>query len=461
MSQRGLESFYSKLPVCLQNIACSIEGWRIKRKRFTHDFYENLEFLAKSYQWDQQKLQAYQEQQLSELLRFAYEHVPYYHQLFDSLGFSYNAIKSLQDIKKLPFLDKETVRLQKKSLLAVTHPAGAPIKGHTSGTTGTALSFYYSPETIAFEYACVWRLYQRAGIRISDPYATFNGQMIVPPQQKAPPFWRYNKACKQTLFSQHHTNKDNLKSYIQQLEKLDCTYWQGYSSFINLIANEILELKGGNLGNGPNVVFTSSETLFPLAKKIIKKATGAKVYNRYGLAEFCASMGECEVGNLHVDMEAGIVEVEPHFEDKTSITGELICTGLHNYTMPLIRYRTGDVGTMLKGTCPCGHQGKVFTHIDGRVEDYITTPQGVKLGRMDHIFKDALNVIESQILQDDIGKLTVKIVRRKDYSKKDEAILLKEFEQRVGSNMNICFEYVNEIPRLPNGKFRAVISKLK
>ncbi len=171
-------------------------------------------------------------------------------------------------------------------------------------------------------------------------------------------------------------------------------------------------------------------------------------------------MSECEEGNLHVDMEVGIVEVDRHTESEHTLTGELICTGLHNHAMPLLRYRTGDVATMLKGPCPCGRSGQVFTQIDGRREDYVLTPNGAKVGRMDHIFKDALNVKESQILQEEADALIVKIVRRPGYSSKDEADLLTEFRTRLGGGMRIDFKYVDDIPRLPNGKFRAVVSRI-
>ncbi len=448
------------LPVCLQNVACSIEGHRLRRKRFGGEFHKHLEFLERSYQWGQEELRSYQEEKLRELVDFAHRYVPYYRQLFKSIGLEPRNIDGIADLPEIPILEKETIRAQKESLMSTVHPRRDRIPGRTSGSTGTALSLCFTPEAVAFEYACVWRLWRRVGVMPGDSLATFSGRTVVPVRQTGPPFWRYNRPANQTLFSQHHAGSANLDCYVRELLRCERRYWQGYQSFMNLVAQAILEFGGGPLPDGPKAVFTSSETLLPSVRKVIERATGARVYDRYGLSELCASMSECEEGNLHVDMEVGIVEVDRHTESEHTLTGELICTGLHNHAMPLLRYRTGDVATMLKGPCPCGRSGQVFTQIDGRREDYVLTPNGAKVGRMDHIFKDALNVKESQILQEEADALIVKIVRRPGYSSKDEADLLTEFRTRLGGGMRIDFKYVDDIPRLPNGKFRAVVSRI-
>ena len=59
--------------------------------------------------------------------------------------------------------------------------------------------------------------------------------------------------------------------------------------------------------------------------------------------------------------------------------------------MPLLRYRIGDVGTLRKrAAARAGARGRCFSRIDGRIEDYVVTPDGRRVGRIDHIFKDAL-----------------------------------------------------------------------
>jgi hypothetical protein len=70
------------------------------------------------------------------------------------------------------------------------------------------------------------------------------------------------------------------------------------------------------------------------------------------------------------------------------------------------------------------------------------------------------NIAESQIIQERVDELLVNIVRRETYSQKDEALLIKGFNERLGSGIKIRIAYVNEIPRTGNAKFRWVISRI-
>ncbi len=96
-----------------------------------------------------------------------------------------------------------------------------------------------------------------------------------------------------------------------------------------------------------------------------------------------------------------MLEIEPHEEGPEDwVRGEVIATGFANRAMPLFRYRTGDVATLRKHAgCSCGRSRPIIEELDGRIEDYVVTPDGRRIGRMDHVFKDALLVKEAQILQ--------------------------------------------------------------
>ena len=98
--------------------------------------------------------------------------------------------------------------------------------------------------------------------------------------------------------------------------------------------------------------------------------------------------------------------------------------------------------------------------VDGRVEDYVVTPDGRRIGRLDHIFKEQLDVAEAQILQDERGRLRVQVVKRASFTQDSEFALLGEFRSRVGEEIAIEIAYCDAIDREPNGKFRAVKSAI-
>ena len=301
---------------------------------------------------------------------------------------------------------------------------------------------------------------RRVGLDIRDPHLSFAGQIIVPFGQERPPYWRTNAYGGQTLFSIYHMTPSNLRTYVDAVHSTPARYVQGYPSSIHLVARALLEaehpLPQGRLAG----VFTSSESLLAFQRRTIEKAFGAPILDRYGVSEFGVSMTECEEKRLHVDMEFCIVEVEVTEANDEFETGPLLITGLAHDATPLFRYRIGDVGTRAKRPCPCGRSGDSFLEVDGRMEDYVLTPDMRLIGRLDHVFKEQLDVAEAQILQDTKDATEVLVVPRETYTRESERRLIRELRSRLGREIELHIHLVESIPREPNGKFRAVKSRV-
>jgi phenylacetate-CoA ligase len=455
------DTLYPILPIFAQNAVCTAAGWARFRARFNPHFHRTLREWERTVGHSRERLVELQRQRLDRLIRRAREHVPYYRDLAPASA-ARDASKAIEEtLGAIPPLEKSEYSDQPSAFLARDVPRHRILRGRTSGTTGTALPLFYTPETLAEEYATVWRLRRACGVE--DPAApnlTFNGNIIVPFRQEAPPFWRTNAMSGQTLFSIYHMTPANLRAYVDAIHRAPAKYVQGYPSSIHLAARALLEagrpLESGRLA----AVFPSSETLLAFQRETIEKAFGAPVRDRYGVSEFGVSMTECSEGRLHVDMEFCIVEVEPTEETGDSVTGPLLITGLTLAATPLLRYRIGDVGTRSKHPCPCGRSGDVFLDIDGRIEDYVLTPDGRPIGRLDHVFKEQYDVAEAQIRQETRDAIDVLVVPRGTYTRHSERRLLKELRARLGDAIRIEVTRVTHIPREPNGKFRAVKSRI-
>jgi len=98
--------------------------------------------------------------------------------------------------------------------------------------------------------------------------------------------------------------------------------------------------------------------------------------------------------------------------------------------------------------------------VDGRFEDYIVLPDGTRIGRLDHVFKDAVKVYEAQIVQERRDELVIRIVPADGYTKSDEQFLLTQMVDRVGTKIRLRFDYVKSVERSPSGKLQFVISGL-
>ena len=112
------------------------------------------------------------------------------------------------------------------------------------------------------------------------------------------------------------------------------------------------------------------------------------------------------------------------------------------------------------GTCECGRAFPLIERIEGRVEDYIRTPDGRLVGRLDHIFKGVPHVREAQLVQDRVEELVLRIVRMEGFNDDDERMILANARERLGRALQLRCEYVNAIERFAGGKFRFVVSEI-
>lgn len=453
---------YEHLPIVAQNLACTYAGWRRARSRFGGHFQRALRSWERSAHSPVPALRALQRRRLETLVTQARAHVPYYRRLDLPPPSSHpdpeEAIRRI--LGAMPTLDKTAYREDPGAFLAEDVPRSRLRRGKTSGTTGTALRLWYTPESLAEEYATVWRLRRACGAQLDDPFLTFGGQIVVPFRQQEPPFWRTSYYGPQTLFSLYHMAPENLRRYVDAVHEAPARYAVGYPSSLALVGRAMLEA-GRPMPPGALVaVFPSSETLLSFQREVIQKAFGAPVRDRYGSSEFCVSMTECETGRLHVDMEFCIVEVETTEETAEYERGPLLVTGLAPGATPFLRYRIGDVGLRSKKPCSCGRPGDVFLRVEGRIDDYVVTPDGRLVGRLDHVFKEQHDVAEAQILQESKEAIEVLIVPLPGYDRSSERNLVREIRARLGDEIGITIHHVEEIPREPNAKFRAVKSRV-
>src|SRR5262245_21084364 len=177
------------------------------------------------------------------------------------------------------------------------------------------------------------------------------------------------------------------------------------------------------------------------------------------MGEFAGNFARCERGRYHLDYECCAAELLPiQGTDRSSI----VLTGWGNPAMPFIRYAGGDHAVMPPpcDRCSCGRASMDGLAIDGRLEDYIYTPDGLRIIGMNQVFEYAVGAQEIQIVQPSLSELDVRIVPGADYdARATEAALSRELRRRLGSvEMHIRYVLVESIPRERNGKFRAVLS---
>ena len=451
-------AIYSGLPVWAQNAVCSVVGLKIRHERYSRTFRDTLDFLCKSQWWSLSDLQAYQDEQLSRVIHHAYRSVPYYRRVMNERGLKPLDIRTTADLVKLPILTKSMVRELGAELLSSEVPPRLRVHGHTGGTTGMSLQLYSDKQTQARQWAVWWRHRMRFGLETNDEFIAFAGRDVVPLNCMGPPIWRRNFPMHQTYVSIHHMTKSNMPVLIDYLQHRNVRFYSGYPSAVYLVAQYLLD-KNICLVNAPAVTVLGAETLLPHQRRAMEKAFGGNITDQYGASEQCGNISECEKGQYHVDMEFGHIEFAP-IEDTSPNVRRIICTGFWNKAMPLIRYDIGDLATLptKEAVCSCGRESTVVENIDGRIESYIITPDGRQAGRLDFIFKDSRFIEEAQFVQDEISSVRINVVRSKGFLPVHESELLVDLRKYLGGEIQLEIEYVSEIPRASNGKFRQIVS---
>jgi phenylacetate-CoA ligase len=458
MSDSASFKLYSKLPIWAQNIACSLAGVQMRRTRYNRVFRQALAFLEESQWWPLEKLQAYQDEQLRRVIRHAYDTVPYYQEVFERLNLTPDDILTAADLPKLPILEKGIVRERFRDLQSQGWPQARRVFGHTGGTTGKALDIVSDRDTQPWQWAVCWRHRQRFGVKLHDEFIVFAGRSVIPLSNMNPPFWRRNWPMHQTYVSIHHLTRQNMPALVEYLQTRKAAYYSGYPSGLYLVASYLLENKI-RLKHPPRVISTGSETVLPHQRSVIQEGFQAVLADNYAATEQCVSITECEQHNYHVDMEFGAVEFVA-IEGLPANVRRIVCTGFRNPAMPLIRYSIGDIATLKEGMCPCGRKAPMVERIDGRIESYICTPDGRQLGRLDFLFKASHRINEAQLIQEELESVIVRVVKAEGFGPADEESLRHDLSKYLGDQIRLQIEYVSEIPREANGKFRQIVSRV-
>lgn len=457
----GLERYYYNLPILLQDIMCTVYGLKLYRERYGRSGRISLRGLLSSQFMAFEDVNKIQASLLNDTLHHALESVEFYKDISLKVPDSPHGKDISEMLSVWPIIDKETVRSSPDGFISSFFKKTSLIKLHTSGTTGTPLTVYIDPAGRRLNYAFFERSKRWAGINGFEPSITLAGRPIVSPDQNVPPYWRRNFFLRNTLFSSYHLSSSNMIHYIKEIERINPKLIDSYPSSIEHIADYCLRYGIDTIR--PKAIITSAETLFDHQRQKIEEAFGCRVYDQYGCTEQVVFVCQCECGSYHVNPEYGLLEVLDVNDRpvKPGEIGDFVCTGFTNKAMPLIRYRTGDMGIISEKLCECGRSFPVVEKIIGRNDEILITPDGRYIGRLDPIFKGVKNTIkEAQIVQEKRDHIVVYVVKDDDYQKQDGEYIIRELEKRIGSSMEYSLVYVDRIPRTKNGKFRALVNKL-
>jgi phenylacetate-CoA ligase len=404
---------------------------------------------------------------LRRLIRHAYRHTGFYRQLLDERGLSPEDFRTVDDLERLPLLERPILRASVDARTADVPPR-ATITKTTSGSSGEPVVVKYNAESRHWRDAIRWRGYGWAGYHIG---------------MRALHYWGFGPAGVSTWWKQKKVAMDRL---VKRDCYVDCTP-RGDEALLAAVA-EIRRFKphvivayasgAGALARFVSdrglrswdaiPVLTGAEGLVPHDRAAIEQAFGP-AFDTYGCREVMLIGSECEFHDgLHTSMENLVTELIVREPDGTlrharpGETGEIVVTDLHNLACPMIRYVNGDLA-VARGDepCRCGRGLVRIGPVEGRVTDTLFDGAGRAVGGL--VFNILFGIIGSfarsfQIVQRLDRSIVFKIVPFAGRELPDrETKLIRDYADRYLPGVPLTIQVVDDIPLTAAGKRRVVV----
>lgn len=450
-----------------------MSGWYEKTfRRVLYPAYETglrrrhtLAYLD-SYQRDQwltpEQIATLQWERLKQLLEHCQREVPYYRRRWRELGIEVSDIRNLDDYAQLPLLTKADIRDHFDELTADSWRGRLQTKA-TGGSTGEPLRFGFNRESNDRRTAVMWRGYDWAGSRMGRRTLFLWGGAVGEPTRVHRLKDRlYNAAFARSVLNSFHMNEANLAEYADAIDRYRPEIIVGYVGPLVRLAQWLIA--SGRKIRQPHAIIGAAEALHEFQREIIEQAFGCPAFNTYGCREFMLIAAECEQHRgLHVNADHLVVELRQPAGSMADVrSGEVVITDLFNYGMPFVRYANGDRATASTQHCACGRGLPMLAQVDGRVLDTIRTPDGHVLPGefFPHMLKDVSGLQRFQLVQRQLDRLDLSIVRGAGFDDASLAYIRREVGKVLGDSVALHCHFVDDIPLTPSGKLRVTVSEL-
>ncbi|HET6783857.1 MAG TPA: phenylacetate--CoA ligase family protein, partial [Pseudoxanthomonas sp.] len=376
-----------------------------------------------------EQTEALQWQKLQGLVRHCWEQVPYYRELWPTLGINApDDIASPADYARLPVLTKPEIRANFDKLIAPAYRDGLLYKT-TGGSTGEPLRFGYTRESYERRLSIMWRGYGWAGARLGQRTLYLWGTPVGAQKRKDR---MYHAAFNRYMLNAFEMTEERMAEYADAVDRFRPETIVSYVAPIVKLAEWLIA--NDRRIHRPQRILGAAESLHESQRKIIEQAFGCPAYNTYGCREFMLIAAECEHrGGLHVNADHLKVELGGSADTGPS---DVIVTDLHNFGMPLLRYANGDLATAGAGSCACGRGLPLLASVDGRKLDALRTPDGrfVPGEYIVYAFLYATGIKRYQVVQKRLDAFEIRLVRDRDFDSSAIDLVRGELRKVVGDS---------------------------
>ena len=380
---------------------------------------------------------------------------PYYQAAFETAGIAPRDLRSLEDLTRLPLLEKFTLQQHGDELLTEDIPASS-ITVATSGSTGQPLRVHRSTSDQA-QVSAVWaRIFDSYGRRPFDRQINIgSGRAVV----KTGPAALLRKVGLLRVYQL--SSFDPMDKQIELLRRIKPQLLSAYGIGLELVAEALVD--GGISDVRPRIVYTSGTALSARGRALAEEAFGTRPLDVYAANEVGPIAWECPVnrGFLHLNDDTQVTEIVDDAGEPVppGEVGQVVVTQLLCTMQPIIRYRIGDQAQLHRATCSCGRGTRLMSPVLGRTQHVIRAPDGRTLNTV--VVSAILGVMPEvkryQVQQTGKSDLLILIVPGTGWSTATEGVVQLKFRERLGDAFNYHLLAVDDIRLAPGGKFQTIL----
>lgn len=368
------------------------------------------------------------------------------------------------DVARLPVLQRDDIIANKESLL--TAPVRQLDLASTSGSSGRPLVFYLDPDRSPKEMAFVNANWAQCGYVENEPKAVFRGL----PFDRHEQGYYWEPALEELRLSPWSMTPARMDTYLELIEEHRIRFLYGYPSCIEILGRHI-ERRG--LGACASIVglLLISEPCYAHQRQIMRRSfPGAMIVEQYGMSErvaFGSAVPELD-GQLDLEPLYGYTEIVGPDGRQLSEAGErgrIVSTGFISFGMPLWRYDTGDLATIVRTAEPANCFRLRVCDIEPRTAALLmlgAAGERIDLNWFAQPDPSSFAMIsEFQYYQDKPGEAEVRIVPVAGYRESEIAAFVAVLQQSMGTSIRLKPVVVDRIAQNERGKRKLAIQKLQ
>ncbi len=421
-------------------------------------FAYNMKQLTKQEKEDITEIQF---KKYKELVEYAWNEIPAYRKHWSDNGFDPSHFKSLDDVRKIPKINKDFVRENLEEMLPKSYDRTRLSLVRTGGTTGMPMNFYIDqyvarPKELAYQLWGGWHYWRhRQGL---DKVVTLRGARIKDSLIRKGIYWQRNLRENGILMSSFHILEETYPLYLSKLRSYGPRFIKAYPSSIAAFCH--LMKKHGDKGiKGLKGVICSSETIYDWHRTLVRETLGVEIMSFYGHSEKAVCAFQDKNGNMEFPALYGYTEFLD--EDGLPVNSKeesayVVATSFDNKYFPFIRYETDDRVDVLSNSIPM-----LAERVLGRKQEFIYDRYGniLPFTCNDEVIWGVEGIIAYQYVQHEKGKLELYLQVDSIFENDSVSEIISRTEE-IFMNCTISIKIVNEIEKTPSGKFRYLIQNI-